>query len=198
MRWAPAANPGAPAGYTGYPAAVGHAAPPPPGPAPGVVYAGFGPRLGAYAVDSVITGVPATAVVFAAMWPQFRDAFDRASRGETAGTTLVGPPAWVSLLFAALSALYFTGQWALWGRTLGMRVTRCRVVRELDGRAPTFDQAVRRGVFFWGPSAIGWIPVVGVLAGLVAVIGMLIAFGDSRKQGWPDKLAKTFVVRPYP
>jgi uncharacterized RDD family membrane protein YckC len=163
-----------------------------------VVYAGFGPRLGAYAVDSLITGVPATAVVLAAMWPQIRDAVDRASRGEPAGTTLAGPPVWVSFLFAALSLLYFSGQWALWGRTLGMRVARCRVVRELDGGAPTFDQALRRGVFFWGPALLGWIPGVGQLAFLVAVIGMLLAFGDARKQGWPDKLAKTFVVRPYP
>ena len=184
-------------GYTGYPAAGGYTAPPPPGPAPGVVYAGFGPRLGAYAIDGLITGVPATAVVLAAMWPQIRDAIDRASRGEQAGTTLVGPPAWVSLLFAALSFLYFSGQWALWGRTLGMRVARCRVVRELDGGAPTFEQSVRRGVFFWGPGVLGWIPGLGTLLGLLAVIGMLLAFADARKQGWPDKFAKTFVVRPY-
>ncbi len=94
--------------------------------------------------------------------------------------------------------MYFTGQWALWGQTVGMRVARCRVVRAMDGGLPTFEQAIRRGVFFWGPALISWIPVLGSIAGVVAAIGMLLAFGDPRKQGWPDKFAHTFVIRPYP
>jgi uncharacterized RDD family membrane protein YckC len=40
--------------------------------------------------------------------------------------------------------------------------------------------------------------VVGTAASLLALVGILLAFADPRKQGWPDKLARTLVVRPHP
>ena len=49
-----------------------------------------------------------------------------------------------------------------------------------------------------GPGLVGWIPIIATFLDIIAVIGMLLAFADARKQGWPDKLAKTFVIRPYP
>jgi uncharacterized RDD family membrane protein YckC len=190
--------PGYPPGYPppGYPG-WGYA-PPPPGPAPGLQYAGFGPRLGAYLLDGLILAIPAGTVAVLALLPQIRDAIDKANNGQTVSNSAFSLPAWASLVLGAIGLLYFTGQWALWGRTIGMRAARCRVVSAADGGIPTLEQATRRGVFFWGPSFVAWIPVVGQLAAGLALVGMLLAFGDPRKQGWPDKFAGTFVVRPYP
>jgi uncharacterized RDD family membrane protein YckC len=162
------------------------------------MYAGFVPRLGAYVVDAILLGIPTGLVTLAAIWPQLSDVIDRASHGESVATPAVAVPIWTSLLAAALGFLYWTGQWAVWGRTVGMRVTRCRVAREEDGGLPTWERAIRRGLFFWGPSLVSWIPGVGQLVTVLAIVGILLAFGDARRQGWPDKLARTFVIRPYP
>lgn len=161
-----------------------------------MVYAGFGPRLGAYLLDVLVLGIPTVLLTVAAVWPQLRVPFDRIAHGEQVGTVTIFVPLWLSLVDIVLAFLYWTGQWALWGQTLGMRATQCRVVREEDGGSPTWGRATLRGVFFWGPGLVGGIPVVGPLVTLLAIVGILLAFGDPRKQGWPDRLAHAFVIRP--
>lgn len=128
--------------------------------------------------------------------PQIRDLIDKAGRGEQISSSSISVPPWLSLVLGFLGLLYFTGQWAVWGRTVGMRAARVRVVGAADGSRPSLEQATRRGVFFWGPTFLGWIPFLGALASALALLGIVLAFGDSRKQGWPDKFAETFVVRP--
>lgn len=194
----PPPAPPAPPGYPppGYPA-WGYP-PPPPGPAPGVQYAGFGPRFGAYLLDVLVLSVPYGTLLGFALWPQIHDTIDKINAGQQASTTSITIPAWASLALGTIGLLYFTGQWALWGRTIGMRAARLRVVNAEHGGKPSLEQATRRGVFFWGPSFIAWIPIVGQIASGLALVGMLLAFGDPRKQGWPDKFARTFVIRPYP
>ena len=46
------------------------------------------------------------------------------------------------------------------------------------------------------PGAIlSWIPVLGLLAGLYSIVAGLSPLWDSRKQGFHDKAAHTFVIK---
>jgi uncharacterized RDD family membrane protein YckC len=80
---------------------------------------------------------------------------------------------------------YFTLQWALLGRTLGMMPFRLRILRSTDG------------------SRLGPLRVVLRFVGLVVsfavlFIGVIWVAADSRKQGWHDKMAGSVVVQPAP
>jgi uncharacterized RDD family membrane protein YckC len=72
------------------------------------------------------------------------------------------------------------------------------VVREEDGGRLPLGRAYLRAVIFWGPGVLGLVPTVGSIAGLVALIGLLSAAWDKRRQGWHDKLAHSLVVKQVP
>jgi uncharacterized RDD family membrane protein YckC len=157
------------------PAAYG--TPPPPasvaGPAPGMVYAGFWIRFGAYVIDAVIM----TALYLAGVRlfvTRYVDEF---------GTTLSYSGAWWlyggSLI---IFVLYFGLTWPLMGGSAGQRLLSMQVLRESDGRRLTAGDSVLR--------LVGW-----VIAGIPICIGFIVAGFDPRKQGWHDKIAHTVVVR---
>jgi uncharacterized RDD family membrane protein YckC len=172
----------------------------PPGPAPGLVYAGFWPRTAGYLLDRILLAV------VGAVWSvpfvivpivQFYQAHP-----QVTGQSLTPLPAdltnrflVIGLLGALLDALYFGGLVAWQGRTLGQRVMRIEVVRAEDGGRLPPGRAYLRAAIFWGPGVLGVIPVLGQIAGLVALIGMVAVAWDPRKQGWHDKLARSLVVR---
>jgi uncharacterized RDD family membrane protein YckC len=79
-----------------------------------------------------------------------------------------------------LNVLYFVGFWSLVGRTPGMMVTGLRVVTE-DQRKISLPAALLR--------------YIAVLPSALLVVGLLWPIWDSRKQGWHDKAAHSFVVR---
>jgi uncharacterized RDD family membrane protein YckC len=172
----------------------------PPGPAPGLVYAGFGARLLGYVVDSILLFVlEATVTIPLVFIPVVR--FYQA-HPPVAGQAVAALPADLSgrfallgLLGALVSALYYGGLVAWQGRTLGQRTVGAFVVRAEDGGRLPAERAYMRAVIFWGPGILGLIPVVGSLAGLVALIGLLAVAWDQRKQGWHDKLGRSLVVK---
>jgi uncharacterized RDD family membrane protein YckC len=174
-----------------------------PGPAPGLVYAGFGWRLLGYVLDVVIVFViEAPLTIPLAYVPIAQYYHDHA---PAAGQTVATLPAdlsnrflLVGLFGALVSAVYFGGLVAWQGRTLGQRAMGAFVVREEDGSRLPAGRAYLRAVIFWGPGVLGLIPTVGSIAGLIALIGLLSAAWDQRKQGWHDKLARSLVLRRVP
>jgi uncharacterized RDD family membrane protein YckC len=170
-----------------------------PGPAPGLQYAGFWIRLGAYLIDSI----PLLVLGFIFLLPMF------GAMGE-AMSTMPPPPrgvsvdspeylAWQSLLTERLagatasmsaasallqlvSAVYFVGFWAWRAQTPGMMLLGLRIARARDGTPPGLGRSILRYIGFF-------------ISAIVVFIGFIWVAFDSRKQGWHDKIAGTVVVR---
>jgi len=136
---------------------------------------GFIPRLGAHLIDAVIVAVVQWAVqlgLFVAI-----DVL-AAPPGGTA------PPA-VGMTAAALVVLinpaYFVGFWRLRGQTPGKMALGLKIVAE-DGSPLSWGRAIVR--------YLGWLA-----GGLVLALGYIWVAFDAKRQGWHDKLARTYVVR---
>ncbi|MCW2943685.1 MAG: domain containing protein [Actinoallomurus sp.] len=133
-------------------------------------------RLVARLVDTLIVGVPlgtATAELFPGLIAQ----------------TVVAPVG-----FAAVFLVYEAVQLAVWGRTVGKRLTGIRVVSAAGGR-PSVPQAVIRAAIYALPPGARPVPVLNVIAGIfwLAEIGLL--FEGSYGQALHDRAAGTLVVR---
>jgi len=176
--------------------------PPPPPPSPAAAgqeswstdrsgNAGFGARLGAYLLDSLLYGAVAAVFVIVAVVlgvVAFADC-DLDGTGEvlcaegdvSAGLLLaafvvgLGGLLLVGLLY--LIALARTGQ--TWGR----RIVGVRVVKVSDGSAPGFGRALGRTLF------------AGIISANVFYLGYLWMIWDAERQTWHDKVAGTRVVR---
>jgi uncharacterized RDD family membrane protein YckC len=85
------------------------------------------------------------------------------------------------LLIIALALAYFPGLWAWRGSTPGMRLFGLRIVNEKD--STRIDRRTALGRF----GAL-------LLAIAPALLGLLVAFGDQRRQALHDRLAGTVVV----
>jgi uncharacterized RDD family membrane protein YckC len=163
------------------------------GPAPGILYAGFGVRLVAYVIDWVILGIVSGVIWFGALAVGISAVgVDRFSTISTVGGSITPDEAAAALTFAEylyaglgiawlVTALYFILMWHT-GGTVGMRALGLRVAREEDGRPIGYGRATARYLGY----LVDW---------LALGIGLLWVGVDSRKQGWHDKIAGTFVVK---
>ena len=146
--------------------------PQPTGPAAGVEYGGFGVRVLAFILDAIIVGV-----IAGALGPL-----------TGAGMIVETGPNNVNINYGggALSGLvglaYYIGFWTLRGQTPGMIPLRLRVVKAADGSRPD-----------WVSSLLRYVGLIISFA--VIFLGVIWVAFDSRRQGWHDKLAGTFVVR---
>ena len=140
-----------------------------PGPAPGLVFGGFGARLVAYIIDIIIFGVIATILLIIGTLVAF------ASAG-------VGGVLIVFTLIAIASLAYLPYFWATSGSTPGMRMMGLKVVRDADGGPITGGQAVIRLIGYW-------------VSGAVFYLGYIWIFIDKRHRGWHDLIAGTVVVQ---
>ena len=87
-----------------------------------------------------------------------------------------GNPLYASYLLL-IAYLYFAGQWACGGRTLGMRAWRIRL-RTRDGGAPDWSACSMRfaaALLCWAPAGLGFLSGVGRADGLA----------------WHDRLSRT-------
>ncbi len=168
---------------------------PPPGPAAGLVYAGFGVRLVALIVDFLIIGFIGS--VLAGLFGLGLIGFygtDWTSgnyfRLNVGGAWL----AWV-LVQAAVGGVYFVWTWRTWNATVGQRLFRLQVRNAADGEPITLEQAVRRWVLLTVP-VVGSLPGIGVLVFLYQLFLAYTTYSDTAKQGFHDKQCRTVVVRP--
>lgn len=209
------AEPETPPGLPAYPVALTSisrgwspaTAPPgglrPRGPGPGLVYAGFGWRFLGYVLDIILVFVLEAPVsipwLYVPVAQFYRD--HPAAAGQTVATLpadLSNRFVVVGVLGAAVSALYFGGLVAWFGRTAGQLAMGTFVVRAEDGGRLPEGRAFLRAAIFWAPGLVGVVPTVGSIAGLIALIGLISAGWDSRRQGWHDKLGRSFVVKRVP
>ncbi|MGH3376265.1 MAG: RDD family protein [Actinoallomurus sp.] len=138
-------------------------------------------RLVARLVDTLIIGVPLATVA--------TELFSR----ETA-QTVVAPVA-----FAAVFLVYEVVQLALWGRTVGKRLTGVRVV-SADGRRLRLSQILVRSAISALPPAARPVPVLNVLAGIFWLAEIGFMFEGVHRQALHDRAAGTLVIdiRPRP
>lgn len=149
------------------------AAPPQPGPAPGLIYAGFWIRVLAWIIDAIalgiITGALSPLLGTGSLVPVGNGRFEM-DYGANALGTLFG-------------LIYFVGLWAWRGQTLGMMPFNLRVVRAEDG-----------GQLDWVRALLRYVGLIISFA--VILLGVIWVAFDRNKQGWHDKMARTVVVRP--
>lgn len=154
---------------------------------------GLGRRLVARLIDSLVVGavvVVAGAPLALAALEHLREKIDEARlSGENAQVWLIDGTTGLYLgVFAGAvllaGFLYEALPTAKWGRTLGKRLVRVRVL-DIEGHdIPTFGQSVRRWLVY---------QVLGLLVlGVVNVIWCL--FDRPWRQCWHDKSARTFVA----
>lgn len=78
---------------------------------------------------------------------------------------------------------------AIRGQTLGKKALHIRVIRTDNGGVPGWRKSLGR----WGvPFCINLIPFIGQFVSLLVYLSLT---WDSRRQGWHDKAAGTFVVK---
>ena len=154
-----------------------------PGPAPGLVYAGFWVRVGAAIIDAILLGI-VVVIIFAVIVSSSRTT--DAAGNTTATSGAIGAAYGLALVVSFLYQALLVGRL---GATPGMRLLNMRIVSALDGSQITYGRAVLRWLAYSLFAVLGFLvipPIINVL---------WVAF-DSRKQALHDKLASTFVVRP--
>ena len=141
------------------------------GPAPGVEFAGYGARIIAYIVDSIIISIGVGILVFIAIL---------LGGGDTSG-----PVAIILIGFSILlTVLYFPYFWQRDGQTPGMSLFDIRVVRDADGGPVDWLHAILRFIGYGINSIVFGLP-----------IGWLWVFIDKRRRGWMDLIGSTVVVK---
>jgi uncharacterized RDD family membrane protein YckC len=186
---------------------------PPAATLPGIEYGGALPRFVAYLVDGLILGViglllsiPAWVIAFGSVdWSSFARssvAANRYSGVDMFGTGFLVAALIASLIALVIQALYFVLLWTSGARaTLGMRLLGLQVANAADGRTITRGQAFRRWLALgqW-LGFIAYVPVVGVVSGLIQFVWDLVILGSTAtsatKQGVHDRIADTVVVQP--
>ena len=142
-------------------------------------------RVIAYIIDAIILGICGLLIVGIII----------------TDATIVGTLA-KAIIYAALGFLYFGYTWTAWRATPGQRILGLMTVDATSGAALTWNQAIMRWAFLFGPSVLNSLfPVGGGLGALVSLV--ILAYyiyllyttaTDARKQGLHDKQANTLVI----
>ena len=197
---------------------TGYAAPPAPGPSAAALLAipdgrplaGWGSRLGAYVIDSLVVGVVATALGIP-WWIQvvreyvaFLDELTSAAEaGRTSSTDsldlyaeIAGPLVVLTLITLLVGLVYHAAQLRLRSSTLGMRAVgiEVRTWEPLHDRLP-WRVVLLRWATFYGVGILAVVPLAGTFVSLYIILAGLWPLWDKRRQGLHDKAAGTVVVR---
>jgi uncharacterized RDD family membrane protein YckC len=136
-------------------------------------------RLVARIIDTLIVGVP-IATAAAEVFPR-----------ETA-QTVVAP-----IAFAVTFFLYEVVQLAVWGRTVGKRLTGLRVI-SVTGERPTVVQALIRAAIYALPPAARPVPNLNIIAAIFWLAENGLQFEGSYRQALHDRAAGTAVIDVRP
>jgi uncharacterized RDD family membrane protein YckC len=133
-------------------------------------YAGFWVRVIAFMIDGIAIGIIVSAVTVG-------------RGGIVLGDQWFTFVAWRNFIETVIGFAYFTLFWSTigGGQTLGMRIFGLHVVGA-DGRPVSIGVAVLR-----------WIGLI--ISAAAILLGLVWVAFDARKQGWHDKIARTFVVQ---
>jgi uncharacterized RDD family membrane protein YckC len=107
-----------------------------------------------------------------------------------------------AIIYAVLGFLYFGYSWTAWRASPGQRILGLMTVDATSGAAITWNQAVMRWAFLFGPSVLNSLfPVGGGLGSIVSLVVLAYYIyllyttaTDARKQGLHDKQANTLVI----
>lgn len=143
-------------------------------------YGGFWIRLGAVILDSVIIfGITLLAVRLLYGQGYLEWAMEGATEGMTRERLFFN---WV------LPAVYSVGFWILKSATIGKMLVKVKIVNAKTGEPASPLQCIVRYLGYF-------------VSALPLGLGFIWVAFDKRKQGWHDKIARTFVVssaRPLP
>jgi uncharacterized RDD family membrane protein YckC len=172
-----------------------------PGPG-GVALADIPDRAIAFVIDAIILGVIGYIISYITTQILGEELlggiFGISAKVPTLLSTIVA----VALL-AAVSAGYFIYTWTrMGGQTVGMKVTKIRVVDGASGGPVSQQQAISRWLYlglplalyqFWGWSLIGWL--IALVAFGFLVYEMITVAQSPTRQGFHDKAANTAVAK---
>lgn len=156
-------------------------------------HAGFGGRLLAWILDRVIMTVlllVISAPVILWMVANFETEIGLCANGidtceqptdDTTARLIIGIGI-IALAAVLVSLLYQITGLARRGQTIGRRIMKIRVIKELTGQPPG-----------WGGAFIR--VLVGGISGQIFYLGHLWRLWDDKKQTWHDKAAGTIVVQ---
>jgi uncharacterized RDD family membrane protein YckC len=163
-------------GYPGWnPQGYVYYAPPPPGPVPGVAWAGMGSRFGALLIDGVV--IFGALIVMSILMTGLIEA-------QPYGDDYSGLMIAVSLGWWLLVLFYHPASWYFLGASLGQRALGLRVLRAADGRKLGIGAVLIRFALFAVSTAL---LVPGIIAGAMAA-------NDPYKRAWHDEAARSVVV----
>ncbi len=126
-------------------------------------------RLAARILDAIVTGILLVTLLIV----------------SGTGVSTVG----AMLLGLVVGISYEVPQVAVWGQTIGKRMTGIRVINAAHGGTPGGGKATGRWAI---PGLVGLIPVVGWLLALLCYVSLT---WDRVYQGWHDKAAGTLVIK---
>lgn len=159
--------------------------------APGANYAGFGSRLVAVILDSLIVSIPVAVVYLGIFFAVFRTSCDTTTDfgGNTTYVNCSGGLlglAWLLglLVFVAIAWFYFVQPIANGRQTIGMKVAGTRIV----------DAQTGEGSIGVGRSIIRAL-VQYLASGAICYLGYLWMLWDPQKRTWHDMAASTIVVK---
>lgn len=133
-------------------------------------YVGFWPRVGAMLIDTLLTFLLTTPLLFMLYGRQYY-----AMPGF-----LQGP--WDFVVSYLLPAAVVIGCWEKWGATPGKMAIGAKIVDAGTGEAPELSQLIGRYIGYF-------------LASIPLLLGLIWVGFDRKKQGWHDMFAGTVVVR---
>jgi uncharacterized RDD family membrane protein YckC len=134
---------------------------------------GFNRRFLAAVIDGLLIGVMTFVLTVAiGMLAIFTTSFDPNNASPFDRLIILGG--------LIVSIVYYVSAWAKSGQTLGKSVTGMKIVGR-DGAPPSWGQALLRYVGY-------------IISGLVFSLGFIWVAFDSKRQGWHDKIAGTYVV----
>ncbi len=148
------------------------------GPAPGLAYAGFWIRFASYLIDVIPIAIVG-GILNVTTGTGYSCRFD-ANNSYTCGTGSGYIGSWIGFL---VLGVYWVLTWSMLGASLGQKALGMRVVNALNGERIDIGKALIRYVGF-------------VISVIPFALGLIWAAFDPRKQGWHDKIAGTYVVRP--